>query len=165
MAIMDSVDWAIIEQMGSDSRQSIRELADQVYVSASTTRRRIKRLSELGILTVKPAVDYEQIGLKVAALFGLDVAHNKLQDTLDSLADLPEILWTSTTTGRFNVVAFGRFASNESLDKFLRIVFPSIDGVNHCETFLCLQITRLGATHLSNIREADICEHELSNVK
>jgi len=165
MAIMDSVDWAIIEQMGSDSRQSIRELADQVYVSASTTRRRIKRLSELGILSLQPAVDYDRIGLKVAALFGLDVAHSKLQETLNSLADLPEILWTSTTTGRFNVIAFGRFASNEGLDKFLRTVFPSIDGVNHCETFLCLQITRLGSAHLSSIRGADICEHELSNVK
>ena len=165
MAVMDSVDWAIIAQLGGGSRRSIRELADQVYVSPSTTRRRIRRLSELGILSLKPAVDYDQIGLRVAALFGLDVAHDKMQTTLDSLAQLPEVLWTSTTTGRFNVVAFGRFVSNESLDKFLRTVFPSIDGVNHCETFLCLHITRLGDARLSSIRETDICEHELSNVK
>ena len=162
---MDSIDWELIELMSFDSQQSYRELANKVFISASTTRRRIRRLSELGIIRFKPVIDYDRIGLKVAALFGLDVAHNKLQEILDGLADIPEILWTSTTTGRFNIVAFGRFPSNESLDKFLRTRFPSIDGVNHCETFLCLQIRPLGSAHLSSLKQIDGNENVDSTVE
>jgi len=155
---MDSIDWELIELMAFDSQQSYRELASKVYVSASTTRRRIRKLSELGIIRFKPVIDYDRIGLKVAALFGLDVAHNKIQETLDSLDNIPEILWTSTTTGRFNIVAFGRFRSNEHLDTFLRTVFPSIDGVNHCETFLCLKIKPLGSSRISSFKQLEESE-------
>jgi len=152
---MDSIDWELIELMAFDSQQSFRELANKVFVSPSTTRRRIRRLSELGIVRFKPVIDYERIGLKVSALFGLDVAHSKLQEILDYLESIPEIHWTSTTTGRFNIIAFGRFPSNEILDIFLRTKFLAIEGVNHCETFLCLHIRPLSLSHLSSLKQVE----------
>jgi len=139
VAIMDLVDQQLVSFLKEDAQQSSNVLAKKLHVSPATVRRRIKKLSQNGVVRIKAVVDYNKMGLNLAALFGFDVAHDKLDATMRALAGLPEVLWLSTTTGRYDIIAFARFTSTNELSNFLQREMASIDGVKESETFLCLQ--------------------------
>lgn len=142
-AIMDLMDQQLISLLKEDAQQSSNVLAKKLHVSPATVRRRIKKLTQSRVLRIRAVVDYNKLGLPLAALFGFDVAHDKLDATMRALAGLPEVLWLSTTTGRYDIIAFARFASTSELANFLQKEMASIDGVKESETFLCLQINEL----------------------
>ena len=142
MNIIDSVDEQIVGLLGKDARQNSETLAKQLNLSSATVRRRLRKLIHSDLLRIIGVVDSNKFGFPVAVVITLDVAQDKLESAIDKLANKPEIRLVSSTTGRFDIIAFARFHSNESLSLFMTKELTQIEGINHSETFICLQVKK-----------------------
>jgi Lrp/AsnC family transcriptional regulator for asnA, asnC and gidA len=142
MNTIDQLDARLIQLLGQDARQNSNSLAKQLNTSSATIRRRVKKLQESGILHVIGVVDPSEVGLSVNAIIAFKVAHDNMKTILDTLASWREITWIATTTGRFDILARGRFTSTNELSKFLTEQVGSIKGVTSSETFICMDVKK-----------------------
>lgn len=142
MRMPDSVDVKLVQLLGQSARQSSKSLAEQLHLSSATVRRRLRKLVQSGTLNIVGIVDPTKFGLPLAAMVALNVAHDKLEAAVETLANRPEIRWVSTTTGRFDIMALGRFNSTDNLSDFLLNHLAGIEGVRDTETFICLDLRK-----------------------
>jgi Lrp/AsnC family transcriptional regulator for asnA, asnC and gidA len=142
MSIPDSIDVQLVRLLGQDARQNSEILAKQLNVSSATIRRKLRRLIQSGSLRIVGVVDPARFGLPLTAIIALDVAQEKLKSAIESLANRPEITWISTTTGRFDIIARGWFASTDDLSNFLVDRVSTVDGIKNSETFICLDLKK-----------------------
>lgn len=139
---MDALDKRLIKILQKNARQSSEAIAKQLKVSPATVRRRVRKLIKENVLQIVAVVDPAKAGLPLSAVVAFDVEHNKLDSVLDSMSEQPEVVWASTTTGRFDICVLARFASTEDLSKFLEQRVTNIDGVTNSETFICLRTAK-----------------------
>ncbi len=142
MTIAESMDKQLLRLLGQDARQNSETLARQLKVSSATVRCKLRKLIQSGALHIVGVVDPARFGLPLTAIIALDVAHEKLKVAAEALANQPEITWISTTTGWFDIMARGRFASTDALSDFLTGQVALIDGVKDSETFICLDVKK-----------------------
>lgn len=140
--MLDSIDEQLIHLLSEDARQSSQALARRLRVSASTVRRRIRKLVKGGTLRTTAVVDPGSIGFHSITVIGFDVAYDKLDSVVQMLTRWPEIQWVSTTTGRFDILAMARFRSTEDLSQFVQKALTKIEGLRDSETFICLQVSK-----------------------
>ena len=71
---LDAIDQQILTRLQRyDSPRSKFEVASELGVSPATVRRRTKKLTDMGIVTVRAIVDPGKVGLPVSALVALTV--------------------------------------------------------------------------------------------
>ena len=63
-----------------------------------------------------------------------------MESVIEWLVNRTEIKWAATTTGRFDIIAIGRFESTEHLSRFLTKDLTSMEGVKDSETLLSLNV-------------------------
>ncbi|MFC2041691.1 Lrp/AsnC family transcriptional regulator [Chloroflexota bacterium] len=137
---MDQLDQQLILLLRQDVFQTQKSLAKKLGVSNITVRRRMERLIKLGILRTQVLVDHTQLGYQVSALICFHVVPKNLDHALHLLSIDENVTWTTTTAGRFDIVALARFRSTSDLDEFIRKKLNAIEGVSQLETLLCLQM-------------------------
>ena len=142
MSMPDSVDEQLVKLLGQDARQNSETLAKQLNLNAVTVRRRLSELIRNKSLHIIGTVDPTRFGLPLAAVITLDVSHDKLESVMEGLVNRTEIKWVSTTTGRFDIIAFARFPSTDSLSDFLTSQLAKMEGVTNSETFICLDMRK-----------------------
>jgi Lrp/AsnC family transcriptional regulator, regulator for asnA, asnC and gidA len=134
----DSVDKQIARLLAQDASQNSEILAKKLNLSSATIRRRLKRLLKSDYLRIIGVVDISKFELPLAAIFTMSVSYGKIESAVESLAKLPEIQWVSVTAGPSDIVALGRFPSNESLSNFLTKDLSKIKGLKNTGTYVCL---------------------------
>jgi len=139
---IDEIDEQLVTLVGHDARQSSELLAGKLNLSAATVRRRLRRLIQSGLLRIIGVVEPVKFGFSLSVMITLNVDHDKLESALEVLINRPEIRWASTTTGRFDIVALGRFRSTDSLSDFLKKELSQIKGVRDSETLVCLDVKK-----------------------
>jgi len=142
MENIDPIDKQIVLLLGQDALQTSDELAKKLHVSSATIRRRIRKLTSSGALRIIGVVDPKIFGLPVATIITLNVSHESLDKAIEALAEQPEIRWVSTTTGRYAMIALGRFSSNDHLADFISKKIAFLEGLKDCETFICLNMKK-----------------------
>ncbi len=138
MVKVDSVDKRLIELLQEDAGRSSDVLARHLKVSAATVRRRTRRLIKNQVIRIGAVVDPQKVGLPLAAIMAIDVVNEKLDDVVKTLASKPGVIWVSTTTGRFDVIALVRFPSTDELSRFVQSELSKVEGIRDSETFICL---------------------------
>ena len=138
----DSIDEQIVRLLGQDARQNSETLAKRLNLSSATIRRRLRKLLRNDSLHIIGAVDPARFGLPLVVVITLDVSNGKLESALELLANRPEVEWISSTTGRFDIIALGRFPSHKSLSEFLTNQLIRIEGVRDSEMFVCLDVRK-----------------------
>jgi Lrp/AsnC family transcriptional regulator for asnA, asnC and gidA len=136
---MDEIDTQIIAALDEDVRSSYRSLAKRIKVDQVTIRRRLKRLTESGVLRLGALVDYSKLGPSLNALFAFNVGPGNVDSVLQQVSELQHISWVSAVTGRFDVIALGRFSSHDELTEFVHKDLSSIKGLLRSETFVFLR--------------------------
>ena len=139
---MDNMDKQIISLLQKDGRQSSRDLANQLPASAATIRRRLRTLLQSGAIRIRATVDPNQVGYGIQAIIAFDVEHAELDAVIEKLAEHPEIEWTATTTGRFDIIAFALLRSTSELSAFMQGGITRLKGVKNTETFICLTVKK-----------------------
>lgn len=142
MPIMDSLDEELIHQLAKDARQSNEKLGQQLGVSATTVRRRLRKLVGSGVLKITARVDPVRAGLPLVTMIAFDVAHEKLAPAVATLNGFPQVKWVSTTTGQYDILAMAAFHSTQELSAFLKEEVATIDGLRGTETYICLEVSK-----------------------
>lgn len=137
---IDQLDERLIQLLQEDARRSSDVLAKKLDVSPATIRRRVRVLIRLGVIKIAAIPDPAKIGLALAAVVAVRVAHNRLDSVLNALTASKEVDWVCTTTGRFDIMAMGHFHSTDELSKFVQNTLPGIHGIEDTETFICLDL-------------------------
>jgi len=136
--MIDDIDKKILHELSKDSRISIERLAENVGLSATPVRRRIKLLEEAGILKrYSIEIDLEKCG------FGqLMYVYVKLQsrdrETISKFEAkvmlLPEVSVCNMITGAFDYFIEVRTNDMKAYNTFLRDILAELPGVFGIET-------------------------------
>jgi Lrp/AsnC family transcriptional regulator for asnA, asnC and gidA len=140
--MVDDIDKQIIHLLGQDARYSSDYLAKQVKLSSASVRRRVRKLLKSKILRFVGVVDPVELGIPILAVIALDIDHAETESIIESIAQLSEIRFVSTILGRYDIIAIGRFRSNEHLSEVINKNISLLKGVRNVETFLSLNVKK-----------------------
>lgn len=139
---IDETDKEIARLLATGARKNSEVLAKALKLSSATIRRRLRNLLSKDYLRIVGVVDSIKFGFPLAVVIALDVTHSHLESALEELAKKPEVRWIATTTGRFDIIAFARFSSNDSLAEFMSKDLSKLRGIRDCETFIGLHVKK-----------------------
>ncbi len=147
MIDIDSIDRAIIAALVQDATQSAGQIGRRVGLSQPACWRRIKRLSEAGVLAGQRVdVDLERVGFGVTVFLGIKLAakgRTSIADFERAISAIPEVQSVHHVLGlydyRLRVVArdLGDF------ERVLRRRIMTIPGVGDIESNVLLSEERL----------------------
>lgn len=147
MIDIDSTDRAIIAALVQDATQSAGQIGRRVGLSQPACWRRIKRLSEAGVLAGQRVdVDLERVGFGVTVFLGIKLAakgRTSIADFERAISAIPEVQSVHHVLGlydyRLRVVArdLGDF------ERVLRRRIMTIPGVGDIESNVLLSEERL----------------------
>ena len=140
--MIDSLDRQLIELLMQDARRSSEALAAQLDVSSSTVRRRMKRLTDEGIVHIVALPQPDKIGLFVEAIMTINVSHERIHSVVQVLREYPQVRWAAVTSGRFDIIAHVWLDSTEQLYRFIEDKVRGLEGVTGSETFICLHVEK-----------------------
>ena len=140
--MLDSIEEQLINLLMKDARQSSGTLAEQLQVSSSTVRRRMKRLIDQGLIHIIALPEPGKIGFSLEAVIALDVETDRLHSTMDALRKYPQVRWLAAVSGQFDIMANVWFPSTEELFKFMESEVGRMEGVKNSETFICLHVEK-----------------------
>jgi Lrp/AsnC family transcriptional regulator, regulator for asnA, asnC and gidA len=142
--VLDDLDRAIADLLGADGRMSSSELARRMGVPEPTVRRRVRHLLSTGSLRVVALLDPAQTPDRVDALLGLKVDLSEVNRASEELARRPELRYVGISTGEFDILAEGVFASQQALRVFLTDCIGALRGVRDSRTFIILHTLKYG---------------------
>jgi Lrp/AsnC family transcriptional regulator, leucine-responsive regulatory protein len=120
---IDRIDRLIIGELRRDGRQSWRELAERVHLSATSTADRVRRLESIGVITGYSArVDGAALGRPLRALIdvSLPTAVTPEQFEADLVDRGDEIVFAAFVTGSADYAIVVECAGAEGLDALIR---------------------------------------------
>jgi Lrp/AsnC family transcriptional regulator for asnA, asnC and gidA len=141
---LDDLDRAIADLLSVDGRMSSSDLARRVGAPEPTVRRRVRRLLAKGVVRVIAVLDPAQTPDRVDALIGLKVDLSEVNSAASVLARRDELRYVGISTGEFDILAEGVFASHQALRVFLTECIGSLPGVRDSRTFVILHTVKYG---------------------
>ncbi len=138
---LDHIDLQIISIMLEDAKTSYAEIGQKLFVSGGTVHVRLKKLSELGIITgSKLKVDFSKLGFDIIAFIGIFLEKSQLyQNVVENLRAIPEVISAHYTTGNYSIFAQIVCKDTEHLRNVLSNKIQVIDGIQRTETFISLE--------------------------
>ena len=135
----DDRDWQIINilRAGTISNSAI---AKELGVSEGMIRQRIKRLRELGVLSLRGLVNPEILNDREVVWIGANVAESRLLDQKAlEVSRLPHVLSVSIVAGRYDLLVELLLDSHHGLVDFLIDHLSTVSGVASTESFVTLK--------------------------
>lgn len=137
---LDDTEIEVIKLLQRDGRMSFVDMAREIGVTEGTIRRKFNRLMEEGILKIAAVANPFVIGLGAPAVIGISVQSSQLETVVEELRQLDRVSFVATTTGIFDIIIKGYFASNQALYRFIVEELGRIDGITDSNTSLLLHI-------------------------
>lgn len=147
-AKLSKFERAVIKLLQDDGRLSAEQIARKLKVHPSTVRRTIHRLTENGAIYIQASVDAEKAGEPLAAIIGLNIDPVHLDEVLTALKDSPEVKLVSAAAGRYDVMAYARFGSNDHLLSFIQTEVTGLSGLRGVETFILFHVRKNETTRI-----------------
>ncbi|HEY1742412.1 MAG TPA: Lrp/AsnC family transcriptional regulator [Granulicella sp.] len=119
-SMVDDTDQQILRVLLSDSRISLKDLAQQVGLSSPSVAERLRRLDERGVIrafTIE--VNPQALGYQLQAIVRIRALPGKLLLVQKLIGEIPEIVECDKVTGDDCFVARLFVQSIEQLDKIL----------------------------------------------
>ena len=145
-AALDRTDVAILGFLQNNARLSVKEIAAEIGLAASSTHERIKRLRDGGVLLGMHAeVDPKALGIGLEALFMIELSKHE-RGTVDTFMDdvvrVPEVRFAFLVTGRYDLVVHVVVRDTEHLKDLALDQFTSRPGVTRIETSIIFDARR-----------------------
>ncbi len=136
---LDQRDWDIIELLraGTISNSAV---AKELGVSEGMIRARIKRLRELGILSLRGLINPEILANRQIVWLGVNIIESRrLDEKAQEISELKDVLSVSLVSGRFDLIVELLLDSHHGLVDFLTRELAGIEGVGRTESFVTLK--------------------------
>jgi len=138
---LDNTDLRIIAMMLEDAKTSYAEIGKELSVSGGTVHVRLKKLTEMGVITgSKLKVDFSKLGYDVIAFVGIFLEKSQYYtDVIAALKDIPEVISAHYTTGNYSIFTQILCRDTDHLREILSTKIQQIDGIQRTETFISLE--------------------------
>ena len=132
----------IITELNKDGRLSNIKLARKLGVNVLTITRRIKNLTENGIIEIKVMPNIFRMGYH-AAFICLNVDQSKIDSICSRLEKIHNINLLVTCFGRFDVLMLVIYRDLNVLEKLVNTRLPQIAGIRHINQYLVAETTKM----------------------
>lgn len=143
---MDQLDRQILTAWMTDARRSLRDIAEEVGVSATTVHARARAMQREGVvLGARLDVDLAQLGRSVQALVAVRVrppTRANIESFRDWVSGLPETLGVFVTSGRADFIVHVAVASNDALYAFVIDRLTARESIADVETSIIYEHLR-----------------------
>lgn len=139
MINLDRTDKQIIAELQRDGRVAYSAIAEIVGLSEAAVRKRVKRLTDAGVMQVVAVTDPTQLGFARQAMVGVRAA-GQLEPVAEALAALPEVVYVVIAAGRFDILAEVVCESDAHLLDIVSGSIRNIPGVHDTEALVYLKL-------------------------
>jgi DNA-binding Lrp family transcriptional regulator len=141
---VDDFDITMLEAFQLSGRRSIRHVARELGVSDSTIRLRLARLDEAGLVQMCAQVDPARTRLLRAwAYIGVNTSGVDKTDVAAAIAEIPQTIVVSHTTGDFDMIVLAAAARRATLLSVILEQIRAIPGVDSTETSEIIRTTKM----------------------
>jgi Lrp/AsnC family transcriptional regulator, leucine-responsive regulatory protein len=117
---LDALDIAILRTVAKDARTPMRELAQEVGLSAPSTTERVRRLEEAGVIRgYRAEIDPAALGWPITAYVRIRPMPGQLSKIAELAVSLPQVAECHRITGEDCFILKVYLASIESMDGIL----------------------------------------------
>ena len=141
--MLDNLDREIISFLQYDGRMPFTKIAAELDTTEGTVRRRVKQLSDNGLLQIVAIVEPHDMGWEEAAMIGISVKANLISSIADEIAKLPEVAYLFQAAGEFDLIAEVFCKDREHFVSFLNDKLQQISGVERTQSFMILKMHKL----------------------
>lgn len=111
----------ILSLLQEDGRQSVRELADKLGVSATTIGKRLEQLEEDGVLRgITADIDYEKMGYAYLAVTRLKVQGDSFSEVFPLLLNYPQLSEIFEITGDYDILVIGHYRDRTEMNSIIK---------------------------------------------
>ena len=138
---IDKVDRQILSLLMQDAKMPYTEIAQKIHVSGGTVHVRMKKLTDMGIVTgANLVIDYSKLGFDITAFLGIFLDKSSLYgEVAENLKAIPEVVGAHYTTGNYGIFAKIICRDTNHLRRVLYDKIQKIQGIQRTETFISLE--------------------------
>ena len=143
MKRLDETDREIISYLQYDGRTPFTEIANKIGISEGAVRRRVKILTEEGVLQIVGIVEPQFLDWNAAGMVGVNVQAGTIEDVAAEIAQFPEVSYLFMASGGFDLFIEVYCRDREHFVDFLNEKLQRVPGVSRTETFMILKMYKL----------------------
>ncbi|MFT4063871.1 Lrp/AsnC family transcriptional regulator [Paraburkholderia sp.] len=146
--VLDSFDQKLLVEVQKDAQISQNELGARVNLSTAAVNRRLKRMSELGVIKRYTAqVSPDKVDYNLTIIANVEVESEQI-DLLDAMkrtfAACPQIQQCYYVTGEWDFVLVLTVRSMDQYNELTRRLFFSNNNVRRFKTLVCMNRVKVG---------------------
>lgn len=141
--MLDDLDRKIISFLQYDGRMPLTQIGTNLGTTEGTVRRRVKQLTETGMMQIVAIVEPHNMGWEEAAMIGISVKTNLISSIAEEIAKLPEVAYLFQAAGEFDLIAEVFCKDREHFVSFLNNKLQQIPGVERTQSFMILKMHKL----------------------
>ncbi len=103
MKQLDDTDRAIVGHLQYDGRMPYTEIAAELGLSEGAVRRRVKRMTDAGVLQIVGIVEPQLLEWNAAGMIGVTVQAGHLKTAAEEIAQFPEVTYLFMASGGFDL--------------------------------------------------------------
>ena len=143
MRRLDSVDRAIIAHLQYDGRMPFTDIAAALGISEGSVRRRVKLLTDEGVLQIVGIVEPQYLDWQAAAMVGVSVQAGQIEAAAQEIAQFPEVTYLFMASGGFDLFVEIYCRDRDHFASFLNEKLHQVPGIERTETFMILKMYKL----------------------
>ena len=140
---LDETDRAIVTYLQYDGRMPFTEIAEQVGLSEGAVRRRVKQMTDAGLLQIVGIIEPQLLEWNAAGMIGVNVQAGQVDAVAEQIARFPEVTYLFMSSGGFDLFVEVYCRDREHFVRFLNDRLQKIPGVQRTETFMILKMCKL----------------------
>ena len=141
--MIDNINRRIIDALKSDGRYSYAGLAKELGLNVATVARRIDRMLQEDVITIKAVLNPFKIGYNAQAVITLDIELTKVEQISAQLIRSPNISLVVTVFGRFDMLVIADFPTWKELQEFISKELPKVEGIYKIDAFPVIEIKKV----------------------
>ena len=143
MKRLDETDQEIISYLQYDGRMPFTEIANKIGISEGAVRRRVKILTEEGVLQIVGIVEPQFLDWNAAGMIGVNVQAGTIEDVAAEIAQFPEVSYLFMASGGFDLFIEVYCRDREHYVDYRNEKLQRVPGVSRTETFMILKMYKL----------------------
>lgn len=137
---MDKIDDKLIKLLASNSRYTLKELSEKVFLSPPAVAARIKKLESEGIiLSYGVQLDLHKLGYEIVAFIFMRIPPEKKERFIQNVPSFPQVIECNCITGNYSALVKAALRSTSELDDF--VVRLQKFGATQTEVVFCTPVT------------------------
>ena len=118
--MMDLIDKKILSLLGENARMPLKQIAEQVFLSAPAVSARIERLEKSGIITgYRVVVDPNKLGYHIVAFVNVVLPPERQQAFYDFISSYAGVVECYHVAGAYSMLMKACFLDTHQLDSFV----------------------------------------------